>query len=183
MVHTPVRKRRSRLAIARAKMDSSARPSGLRLRLLLVTAALLGTGNAQSAAAAAQHGSAALCSTIGPHVVAADADLAPAAQIAVALGTDDTEVLSGTRARYGSAFRLVEDNQKLLPTFFHTGMNEVTQAETAINILTIENEVTFATNTFDSYSNSLNAAEEFGSFALLYERSVNLKNGGPKWWR
>ena len=103
---TLVKKRRSELVIEQAKMDNSARPSGLRLRLLLLTAALLGTGNVQSAAAAAQHGSAALCSTIGPHVVAADADLAPAAQTAVALGTDDTEVLSGTRARYGSAFKL-----------------------------------------------------------------------------
>ncbi len=38
----------------------------------------------------------------------------------------------------------------------------------------------FATNTPNAYSNSLNAIEEFRSFALLYERSVNSKNRRTK---
>jgi hypothetical protein len=170
------RKKRLLRAIARPKMDSRGVPGSLRLGLLLLMATLLGTSNSHGGATTAKHGSAALCATIGPHVVAADAVLAPAAQIAVALGTDDTEVLSGTRARYGGAFKLVEDEQKLLPTFFHAGMNEVTEGQIAINSITISDEVTFATNTLDSYGNGLNAVEEFGSFALLYERSVNSKN-------
>jgi hypothetical protein len=78
------------------------------------------------ASAAPKQGSHTLCAVIGPRVVAADANLAQAAQIAVALGTDDAEVLSGTHARYGGAFKVVEDDQKLLPGLFHSGMSEVT---------------------------------------------------------
>ena len=47
-------------------------------------------------------------------------------------GTDDTEVLSGTHARYGSAFKIVEDDQKLLANLFHAGMNEVTDGQIAV---------------------------------------------------
>jgi hypothetical protein len=135
----------------------------------------LATSNALSQTSAKQ-GSAALCNTIGPRVVAADAELAPAAQMAVALGTDDTEVLSGTHAHHGSAYKLVEDDATALPTLFHTGMNAVTEGQIAANSLSAPDEVALANNTLQSYSISLNAVEEFGKFALLYERSVNSKN-------
>jgi hypothetical protein len=124
----------------------------------------------------AKIGSGQLCGTVGPHVIAADAQLAPAAQMAVALGTDDTEVLSGTNAHHGSAYKLVEDDSKVMPNFFHAGMDEVTQGQIAANMLTDPQESSFANNTLDSYSNALNAVEAFGKFTLLYERSVNSKN-------
>ena len=124
----------------------------------------------------AKRGSGELCGTVGPHVIAADAQLAPAAQMAVALGTDDTEVLSGTHAHHGSAYKLVEDDSKVMPNFFHVGMDEVTQGQIAANMLTDPQESSFANNTLDSYSNALNAVEAFEKFTLLYERSVNSKN-------
>jgi hypothetical protein len=96
--------------------------------------------------------------------------------MAVALGTDDTEVLSGTHSRGGSAYKLVEDHATKLPTLFHAGMNEVTEGQIAANNLSIPEEVALANNTLLSYSVSLNAVEEFGKFALLYERTVNSKN-------
>jgi len=146
------------------------------LRIALLWFAVIGSFGASNALSAESPGSVALCQTVAPRVVAADAQLAPAAQIAVALGTDDTEVLSGTRAKYGGAYKLVEDDSKVLPGQFHSGMNEVTEGQIAANLLTIPDEATFANNSLDSYSSSLNAVEEFGKFALLYERSVNSKN-------
>lgn len=136
-----------------------------RLRLYAVLVALVGAVGSQSAAASTEYGSTVLCGSIGPHVVAADANLSQAAQLAVAVGTDDTDVLSGTHAKYGSAFKMVEDDQKLLPGFFHEGMNEVTDGQIAANGLTLPGEIKLAANSLDSYSNSLNAVEEFGSVA------------------
>ena len=166
---------RSPLAIGQAKMDSRY----LRLSAMLAVA-LVGATKSHTTATPTKHGSTTLCGSIGRRVVAADANLAQAAQIAVALGSDDSEVLSGTRARYGSAFKMVEDDQKLVPELFHAGMNEVTAGQIAADSLTIPAEIRFAGNTFDSYSNSLNAVEEFSSFALFYERSVNSKNRRSK---
>ena len=160
--------------IVRVKMGNN------RLRFSVVFIALVGAIGSQSADAAKKYGSTTLCGSIGPHVVAADANLAQAAQRAVAIGTDDADILSGTHAKYGSAFKMVEDDQKLLPGFFHAGMNEVTDGQIAANSLTLPAEVKLAANSLDSYSNSLNAVEEFGSFALLYERSVNAKNRRSK---
>ncbi len=144
--------------------------------LFLLVICCSGQGTAPSGAPATNRGSAPLCEAIAPRVVAADAELAPAAQMAVDLGTDDTEVLSGTHAHHGSAYKLVEDDAKTLPSLFHSGMNEVTEGQIAANNLSITDEVALANNTLQSYSISLNAVEEFGKFALLYERSVNSKN-------
>lgn len=111
---------------------------------------------------------------------AADANLEKAALIAIALGTGDSEVLSGTHAHYGGTFKMVEDDQRLLSSLLHVGMNYVTEGQIAASSLINLAEARLASSTFDSYNNSLNAVEDFGSFALLYERSVNSKNRKSK---
>jgi hypothetical protein len=121
-------------------------------------------------------GSAQLCNIIGLDIAAADSALVSAASAAVNAGGNDTQVLAGSNARYGGAFKAVEDDAVTISDAFHQGLDRITDATIAVDALTLPEEKTFALSSIQSYSEALNFVNRFGTLALQYERTVNNRN-------
>src|SRR5476651_579071 len=64
----------------------------------------------ETSASSPIRGSLQLCNIIGPEITAADSALVSAVTAAVNAGGNDTQVLAGSNARYGGAFKAVEDD-------------------------------------------------------------------------
>jgi hypothetical protein len=130
----------------------------------------------ETSASSHMRGSIQLCNAIGLNIAAADSALVSAVAAAVNAGGNDTQVLAGSNARYGGAFKAVEDDAVTISDAFHQGLDRITDARIAVDALTLPEEKTFAISSIQSYSEALNFVNRFGNLALQYERTVNSRN-------
>jgi len=120
------------------------------------------TEQAPMVASDSVRGSMNLCNTIGLDIVGADSALMSAVVAAVNAGGNDTQVLAGSNARYGGAFKAVEDDAVTISDAFHQGLDQITNATIAVDALTLPEEKKFALSSIQSYSDALNFVNRFG---------------------
>lgn len=97
-------------------------------------------------------------------------------------GTNDTQVLATTTARYGGAFKAVEDDYKTVQSNLQTAASELTSANAATGNLT-DQEKRAVMPAADTIAQSISYTEIYSRLALLYERGINGANRRLAWAR
>ncbi|MGA8574241.1 MAG: hypothetical protein WB609_00950 [Candidatus Cybelea sp.] len=119
--------------------------------------------------------SAAYCHDLEPNVVRVLDEVDTAVLLANNAGYKDTEVLAQTTARYGDAFKVVEDDYTSVETHLqraNTAYGLATEAATELN----DQEKPAVTRALSLMSGTMSYVDTYSRLALEFERGMNAAN-------
>lgn len=126
--------------------------------------------------------SAAYCSELVPNVGRALNALGLATIAANDAGKNDTQVLVSTTARYGSAYKAVEDDFNNVQSNLQGARSALADANDATSALN-DQERAAATRTLQAIQQTIDYADTYSRLALGFERGVNGANRRLAWAR
>ena len=97
-------------------------------------------------------------------------------------GTNDTQGLAVTTARYGSAFKAVEDDYNTVQSNLQTAMSEVATANGVATQLT-DKEKTAVNGALQTIGQTISYTDTYTRLALAFERGINGANRRLAWAR
>lgn len=126
--------------------------------------------------------STAYCLDVAPNMVRTLDALGNALVAANDAGTNDTQVIATTTARYGSAFKAVEDDFNTAQSSLQTASAAFADASGATANLT-DQEKTAVTRTLQTISQTMSYTDTYSRLAVGFERGVSGANRRLAWAR
>lgn len=119
--------------------------------------------------------SAAYCHDLKPNIVTTLAAVSNAIDSASNAGTNDTQVLAGSTARYGSAFKYVEDDYNAVQTDLENANAALGVASEVTSNLN-EQEKPAVTQALSLIGTTISYVDTYSRLALGFERGINSSN-------
>lgn len=126
--------------------------------------------------------SSAYCLDVAPNVVRTLDALGSALVAASDAGTNDTQVIATTTARYGSAFKAVEEDFNNVQANLQTANSAFADASGATANLT-DQEKAGVTRALQTIYQTISYADTYSRLALGFERGINSANRRLAWAR
>ena len=167
--------RAASLAEATAQRLSSSQYDDVRALVATVTAIPSHDQRATPATHQVTRHSDAYCQELKPNMINALGALEDAVVAASNAGTNDTQVLATTTARYGDAFKTVEDDFSTAQSDLGSAQNYLNAANSSISGLN-EQEKDKVTKALGTTGWTINYTDTYSRLALAFERGINASN-------